>query len=114
MGKIWYSLRVDPLCRLFVATDIDNGSDLLPRYPMKGLRLLRMSTLVGLVLDDTALAFIINEGAPRPGATVAAGAAFNMSVGAGATCEAASKEEDRCYEEADNGSPGEAEGIAAD
>jgi hypothetical protein len=32
MGTLWYSLRVDPLCRLFVATDIDNGSDLLPRY----------------------------------------------------------------------------------
>jgi hypothetical protein len=113
METLWYSLRVDPLCRLFVATDIDNGSDLLPRYPMKGLRLLRMSTLVGLVLDDTALAFIINEGAPRPGATVAAEASV-MSAGAGATCEAASKEKGRCYEEADDGSPGEAEGIAAD
>ena len=98
----------------FVATDIDIGSDFLLRYPMKGLRLLRMSTLVGLVLDDTALAFIINDGASRPGATFAAEEASVMSVGAGATCEAASKEKGRCYEEADDGSPGEAEGIAAD
>jgi hypothetical protein len=114
MGTLWYSLRVDPLCRLFVVTNIDNGSDLLPRYPMKGHRLLWMNTLVGLILDGTALAFIINEGAPRLGATVAAEVASAMSIGAGATCEAASKEKGRCYEEADDGSPGEAEGIAAD
>lgn len=37
-----------------------------------------------------------------------------MNIVAGATCEAAPREKDRRYEEADNGSPGEAEGIAAD
>jgi hypothetical protein len=72
-----------------------------------------MSSLIGLVLDYLALAFIIDERATRSGAAVVAGEASVMSIVSGATCEAASKEKGRRYEKAEGGSPGKAEGIAA-
>jgi len=70
--------------------------------------------LLGLILDDTALAFIVDERATRSSTTVAAEEASVMNIVSGATCEAASKEKSRRYKEADDSSPGETEGIAAD
>ena len=104
------------LRRLSMGIDIDNGSrSVTPRTLSRRFGSCEQNKyLVGLILDDTPLAFVIDEGATRPGAAVAAKEASVMSAVAGATCEAASKEKGRRYEEADDSSPREAEGIAAD
>lgn len=71
----------------------------------QGTRFTEMGNSVSLILNDTALAFIIDEGATRPSAAIAAEETSVASAVPGAASETAPKEQGSRYEETDNSSP---------